>query len=55
MGMRVSANLDRTAYTTYYAETFPAARDRVTSTGRTLTGAAESVPLSGKAYAGGAP
>ena len=46
MGMRVSANLDAAAYTTYFAETFPAARDRVTATGRTLTDAAESVPLS---------
>jgi D-apionate oxidoisomerase len=46
MGMRVSANLDQTAYTTYYAEAHPAARDRVTAAGRTLTDAAESVPLS---------
>lgn len=46
MGMRVSANLDKTPYATYYAETFPAARDRVTAAGRTLTDAAEAVPLS---------
>ena len=46
MGMRVSANLDRAPYTTFYAETFPAARDRVTAAGRTLTDAMDAVPRS---------
>lgn len=46
MGMRVSANLGRTAYTTYYAETYEPARDRVTAAGRTLTDAGEAVPVS---------
>jgi D-apionate oxidoisomerase len=44
MGMRVSANLDRTSYTTLYAETFPAAQDRVRAAGRELTDAADAVP-----------
>ena len=39
MGMRVSANLARTSYTTLYAETSPAARDRVRASGRELTDA----------------
>jgi len=46
MGMRVSANLDRTAYTTFYAETFPAAQDRVRAAGRELTDAMDAVPRS---------
>lgn len=44
MGMRVSANLDRTSYQTWYAETFPAAQDRVRAAGRELTDAADAVP-----------
>lgn len=46
MGMRVSANLQRGPYVTLYAETFPAARDRVTAAGRTLTDAMDAVPRS---------
>lgn len=46
MGMRVSANLDRTSYTTLYAETSPAARDRVRAAGREVTDAADAVPRS---------
>jgi len=46
MGMRVSANLDRTSYTTLYAETSPAARDRVRVAGRELTEAMDAVPRS---------
>jgi hypothetical protein len=46
MGMRVSANLDRTPYTTLYAETFPAARDRVRAAGRALTDAMDAIPRS---------
>ena len=46
MGMRVSANLDRAPYQTFYEETFPAERDRVTAAGRTLTDAMDSVPRS---------
>ncbi|HZR53611.1 MAG TPA: phosphogluconate dehydrogenase C-terminal domain-containing protein [Streptosporangiaceae bacterium] len=46
MGMRVSANLDRTQYTTLYAETSPAARDRVRAAGREITDAMDAVPRS---------
>ncbi len=46
MGMRVSANLERTTYTTFYAENYPPARDRVAAAGRTLTEPDEAVPLS---------
>jgi D-apionate oxidoisomerase len=46
MGMRVSANLDRTQYTTRYAETSPAARDRVRAAGREVTDAMDAVPRS---------
>ena len=46
MGMRVSANLERAPYTTFFAETYPAARDRVTAAGRALTDAMETVPRS---------
>ncbi len=46
MGMRVSANLDRAPYTTLYAETSPAARDRVRAAGRVLTDAMDAVPRS---------
>jgi hypothetical protein len=46
MGMRVSANLERAPYTTFYAETYPAARDRVTAAGRALTDAMDTVPRS---------
>jgi D-apionate oxidoisomerase len=44
MGMRVSANLERAPYTTLYAETSPAARDRVLAAGRELTDAMDAVP-----------
>ena len=46
MGMRVSANLDRAPYETLYAETSPAARERVTAAGRTLTDTTDAVPRS---------
>jgi hypothetical protein len=46
MGMRVSANLDRAPYLTFYAETSPAARDRVSAAGRELTDAMDAVPRS---------
>lgn len=46
MGMRVSANLERTSYTTLYSETSPAARDRVRAAGRELTEAMDAVPRS---------
>ena len=46
MGMRVSANLDRTSHTIRYAETSPAARDRVRAAGRELTDARDAVPSS---------
>ncbi|HLH84468.1 MAG TPA: phosphogluconate dehydrogenase C-terminal domain-containing protein [Trebonia sp.] len=46
MGMRVSANLGRTPYTTLYAETSPTARDRVRAAGRVLTDAMDAVPQS---------
>jgi hypothetical protein len=46
MGMRVSANLDRTSHTTLYAETWPAARDRVRAAGREVTDAMDAVPRS---------
>lgn len=46
MGMRISANLDRARYTTLYAETSPAARDRVSAAGRVLTDAMDAVPRS---------
>ena len=46
MGIRVSANLDRTSYTTLYAETSPAARDRVRAAGRKITDALDAVPRS---------
>lgn len=46
MGMRISANLDRSPYTTLYAETSEAARDRVRAAGRALTGAKDAVPRS---------
>jgi D-apionate oxidoisomerase len=44
MGMRVSANLERTSYTTLYSETSPAARERVRAAGRELTDATDAVP-----------
>lgn len=46
MGMRVSANLARTQYTTLYSETSPAARDRVRAAGREVTDAGTAVPQS---------
>lgn len=46
MGMRVSANLARTQYTTLYSETSPAARDRVRAAGREVTNAGTAVPQS---------
>ncbi len=46
MGMRVSANLARTSYPTFYAETSPAARERVRAAGRELTDAMDAVPRS---------
>ena len=46
MGMRISANLDRTSYTTRYVETSPAARDRVRAAGRELSEATDAVPQS---------
>jgi D-apionate oxidoisomerase len=46
MGMRISANLDRAPYRTLYAETSPAARDRVSAAGRVLTDAMDAVPRS---------
>jgi D-apionate oxidoisomerase len=51
MGMRVSASLERSnlagaSYTILYAETSPAAKDRVRAAGRELTDAAAAVPRS---------
>jgi hypothetical protein len=51
MGMRVSASLERTnqdrvPYPIFYAETSPAARDRVRAAGRTLTDVMDAVPQS---------
>lgn len=46
MGMRVSANLDRTQHTILYAETSPGARDRVRTAGREVTDAGTAVPRS---------
>jgi D-apionate oxidoisomerase len=43
MGMRISANLDKTAHRVAYCETATAGRDRVTAAGRTLTDAPEAV------------
>lgn len=46
MGMRVSANLEKRPYTTFYAETSPAARDRVRAAGREVADAMDVVPRS---------
>jgi hypothetical protein len=46
MGMRVSANLDRSSHKTLYAETSPTARDRVRAAGREVTDALDAVPRS---------
>jgi len=43
MGMRVSNNLVKTAHTVAYVENSPAGQERVTATGRTLTGTADAV------------
>ena len=43
MGMRISANLDRTAHRVAYCENSTAGRDRVTAAGRTLTDAPKAV------------
>ena len=43
MGMRVSDNLQRSAYKTFYCESHPAAQDRVRSAGRTLSETMDAV------------
>lgn len=43
MGMRVSNNLVKTAHAVAYVENSPAGQERVTATGRTLTGTADAV------------
>ncbi|GAA4673303.1 phosphogluconate dehydrogenase C-terminal domain-containing protein [Phytohabitans rumicis] len=44
MGMRISDNLARTSHDVRYSETSPAARERVTAAGRTLSDTGTAVP-----------
>ncbi|NKX56342.1 phosphogluconate dehydrogenase C-terminal domain-containing protein [Arthrobacter mobilis] len=44
MGMRVSANLQKSAHTVFYSENSPAGQERVRAAGREITGTDEAVP-----------
>lgn len=46
MGMRISANFQKSAYQVFYCENSPAAQTQVTAQGRELSDAASVVPLS---------